>query len=286
MKKIYKVFTFLFIFMLTFILTNVKINADTGPKPYVRIEIEGNCEGYYMTLLSKNESTGPYSNNPENQSNIDNIDLKFASYHDSDEFYYLYEYADIKDGMYRWGYYPPITFKILIYDSLNDRFITNNEIYERTKFATELTLTLNENITSTNPFVVKESNQYTIRVVIGFFVRLCICLLIEVAIALLFKFKHNQLKVIVSVNILTQIVLNLALSGVIYNYSYNLLAIVPIYIISEILILVFEFLIYLFLINRVEKENHKKVSLILIYTFVANLSSLLLGFVLLTILGF
>lgn len=286
MKKILKMLIAIFVVLLTISLSSVLINADTGPKPYVRIKIEGKCDGYYMTLLSKSEYSGPHSSDPEHQGNIDNIDLKFASYVDSDNFYYLYNYADIKDGAYKWGYYPPKVFKILIYDSIKDQFITNNEIYERTKFATELTLTLNEDSFSTNPFIVKQSNNYTFRVILGFIVRLFICLLIELVIALAFKFKNKQLILIAATNVLTQIVLNVTLSSIIYKYGFNLMAIIPAYIIIEILIFVVEFLIYIFLINRLEKDNTKKVSTIIKYTFLANISSLVLGFVILTLLGF
>lgn len=286
MKKILKIFIFIFIFLLSFMLVNTHTNADTGPKPYVRIEIEGKCDGYFMTLLSKTDSTGPHSANSEYQSNVDNIDLKFASYVDSDNFYYLYTYQDIKDGNYRWGYYPPKEFKILIYDSINDRFITNNEIYERTKFATELSLTLNEDSFSTNPFIVKESNKYTFRVILGFFARLCICLLIELVIALFFKFQHYQLLLITITNVVTQVLLNIALGVFIYNHGLNMWGIIPIYVFSEILIVIIEAVIYCLLINKVDKDNIKPKLLIIGYTLFANVSSLVLGFMLLNILGF
>lgn len=285
MKKIFKVFIFILACILVLSISSVLISADTGPKPYVSIKIVGDTKGCYMTLLSESSYYGPYSNNPDHQ-DIDNIDLKFASYSDIDGYYYLYAYSDISSNVYKWGYYPPMKFKILIYDSINDRFITNNEIYERTKFATELTLTLNEDSFPTNPFIVKQSNNYIFRVILGFIVRLFICLLIELVIALAFKFKNKQLILIAVTNVLTQIALNVTLSNIIYKYGYNLMAIIPAYIIVEILIFVVEFLIYIFLINRLEKDNIKKVSTIIKYTFLANISSLVLGFVILTLLGF
>ena len=95
MRKIYKCFIFFIsIILALFLFSNLKIKADTGPKPYVSIKIIGNTNGYYMTLLSERAQYGPFSNDPDHQ-DIDNIDLKFASYNDSDGYYYLYYYSDI-----------------------------------------------------------------------------------------------------------------------------------------------------------------------------------------------
>ena len=90
MKKFLKTFIFVFAIIFVVLLSNVIVKADTGPKPYVSIKIIGNTQGYYMTLISRSNQCGPYSNNPEYQENIDNIDLKFAEYEDSDGYYYLY----------------------------------------------------------------------------------------------------------------------------------------------------------------------------------------------------
>ena len=114
MKKIYKLLIFIFTFIFVITISNVIIKADTGPKPYVSIKIVGDTKGYYMTLLSERAQYGPFSNDPDHQ-DIDNIDLKFASYNDSDGYYYLYYYSDISNKEYKWGYYPPMKFKILIY---------------------------------------------------------------------------------------------------------------------------------------------------------------------------
>lgn len=62
--------------------------------------------------------------------------------------------------------------------------------------------------------------------------------------------------------------------------------IIPIYVFSEILIIIIEAVIYCLLINKVDKDNqHKKLDLI-VYAFFANIASIVLGFVLLTSLGF
>lgn len=58
-----KVFLAIFcILVLTISFVPLPVNADIGPKPSVVISFKGlEGETYYATLLSKAESTGPYS---------------------------------------------------------------------------------------------------------------------------------------------------------------------------------------------------------------------------------
>ena len=285
MKKFLKTFIFAFAIIFVVLLSNVIVKADTGPKPYVSIKIIGDTQGYYMTLLSERAQYGPYSNNPEYQENIDNIDLKFAEYEDSDGYYYFYYYSDISNNVYGWNYYPPSHFKILIYDSINDRFITNNEKYERTSFETAFTIELVED-NANMAFTVKQDHYYLFRVIMGVIIRFIICLTIELGIAFLFKIKNKQLLIVLAANVLTQLFLNITLGVFINNNGLNMWGIIPIYVFSEILIIIIEAVIYCLLINKVDKDNqHKKLDLI-VYAFFANIASIVLGFVLLTSLGF
>ena len=104
--------------------------GDTGPKPSVNISFSGldnvTC---YVTLLSKSESTGPYSAytidssrwKPENEDY--DIFKKFLSYEDSDGYYFLqYLKKCSNNSSFSWTYYPPSDFKILIYFPKADAF--------------------------------------------------------------------------------------------------------------------------------------------------------------------
>ena len=284
MKKFLNTFIFVFAIIFVVLLSNVIVKADTGPKPYVSIKIIGDTKGYYMTLLSESAQYGPYSNDPDHQ-DIDNIDLKFASYNDSDGYYYLYVYKDISNKEFKWGYYPPMEFKILIYDSINDRFITNNEKYERTSFETAFTIELvndNGNIT----FTVKHDHYHLFKVIMGVIIRLVICLGIELGIALSFKFKKLQLLLVLIVNVFTQLVLNVVLGIFIIDNGLNMMGLIPMYVFIELLIFILEGLIYCIYMKNVNPENKHSIKKLLLYTFTANVASLVLGFVLLTILGF
>ncbi len=296
MKKFLKLLIVTIIALLSFSFINVKTSADTGPKPYVSVSIEGDTKGMYMTLLSKKESTGPFSTrNKHGYTEEDEVYTKFLRYEDKDGFFYLNYHQSIENGTYKWGYYPPYTFKFLIYDSINDKFITDDVIYERYAFGSTYKIVLNDNITSgediTNsvanrPLTVYQQKQIK-NEIINFFIRLIICLSIEIAVALLFKFKKLELVIILIVNLVTQIILNVLLSVYIYYNGYQVFNVIFIYVISELLVLFIEFVAYnklIYLIDTKKDYPIKSIKRILLYTVVANVASLVLGFVILTYL--
>jgi hypothetical protein len=136
-----KVLTFLLCILAFLAVSPVAAHADTGPKPSVVIEFEGLPSGdCYVTLLSKSESTGPYSvydGDPDHaQYQEGDADYpvweKFASYEDEDGYYFLQYFARLGDSStFEWGYYPPEDFKILLYFPDDDRFVVSGEAYER-----------------------------------------------------------------------------------------------------------------------------------------------------------
>ena len=109
--------------------------ADSGPKPSVVIDFQGlEDETYFVTLLSQAESTGPWSKR-DDYDGPDDMWLKFNNYQDEDGFYFLGEYKDCSDSdEFKWVYYPPSTFKILIYFPEYERFVVSADIYERYAF--------------------------------------------------------------------------------------------------------------------------------------------------------
>lgn len=87
----------LFLIISIFILFPSNVFADMGPKPTVKITVDGIHETAYMTLLSKDPSTGPfhvYDGNEENKRYFEeygpeNVWQTFVDYEDSDNFYFL-----------------------------------------------------------------------------------------------------------------------------------------------------------------------------------------------------
>lgn len=306
MKKYFKLFIIIFIAIISFSFINVKTSADTGPKPYVSVTINGDTTGMYMTLLSAQSQSGPFRSD-DNYAGLDNeINSKFRGYEDKDYFCYLNYYSSIEGGSYKWGYYPPYTFKFLIYDSVNDRFITDDVINERYAFASTYIITLNNDIltaskdypnsvaeeprvvspttTGEAPFDVKK-DESLFAPIMNFFVRLIICLAIEIGVALLFKFRKLELVVILLANLVTQIALNVFLSIYIFNHGYQPIMVILTYMFSEIAILLIECIAYLIFIKLLDRKRgyaEKSILRIILYTLTANVASLALGFVILT----
>lgn len=110
----------------------INIYADMGPKPSIVVEFEGiEEELYYVTLLSKTETTGPYSFGVP-QTYLVEEDKKygtlaaeaFRNYQDEDDFYFIEFFQRCnKAQTFTWGYYPPETFKVLIYLPQREQFI-------------------------------------------------------------------------------------------------------------------------------------------------------------------
>ena len=282
MKKYIKVLSILFIALITFIGVGVSVSADTGPKPYVTITVEGNTTGMYMTLLSKGESSGPwYPDRRLSEDENTEIHQKFDSYQDSDGFYYLRYYGKITNNSFEWRYMPPYEFKILIYDSVNDKFITNNIVYERYAFASTYKLVL-----SNDSFIVSKNMSFGPEL-LNFFVRLTLCLAIEIGLAYLFGFRRKELLLFLYTNIGTQVILNVLLTVFIYFDGYQPFGIIGIYVLSEVFILLIESTLHLLFLQRIDLKNGynlKNPAIIIIYTLLANLLSLGLGFVILTYL--
>lgn len=256
------------------VILHMSALADMGPKPSVIIDFnEINASSYYVTLLSEQVSTGPYSaltsdneNHAQYQQGDDGYDifLKFAQYEDVDGFYFLQFFENCSESnQFRWTYYPPETFKILLYFPENDMFISS-EIYERYAFDSHFIATIQD-----TSIVAEKSFQVT-SALSSFVKRLFFTLLIEILIALLFQYKKRfQLTLIVFVNIATQIFLNVALR---VGSQPGFLR----YAILESIIFVVEALLYVLYINK--KTDEKQIVLKPIaYALVANIASFVFG---------
>lgn len=278
----------------------LQVHADTGPKPSVIVEIEGiEDEIYYVTLLSEKESTGPWSAGGGYEEWYENEEVweKFNTYVDTDGFYFLGCYENCTEAnKFAWTYYPPATFKILIYFPETDRFIVSG-IYERYAFDSYFTMkvsgegineaTQGNGIGDAGDIVdenainadrdeinVSKSYDYTWES-ISLVCRILITILIEMAIALIFGFRNKkQLLVIMGVNILTQTILNIVLN--LANYYSGSYAFVFHYIWIELLVFVIEGIVYTAVLHRMVSETQKK-GKTWGYAFCANVFSLVIG---------
>ena len=249
--------------------------ADTGPKPSVNIEIAGIKGEYYATLLSKEKSTGPASawDGTEEHKNYTNLDPviweKFTYYKDSDGFYFLQQAEKCYgNDTYKWGYYPPKTFKVLVYIPESDTFIVS-EICERYAFDSYFCFEV-----SKNGAEIYRNYDYTMESV-SLAARVVLTIALELALALLFGYRaRGELLLISCTNIATQLALNIALNAV--NFHSGQYAFVAWYIMLEFAVFALEAAVYFAFLPRLAKTPKKR-SLGAVYALLANTFSFALG---------
>ena len=273
--------------------------ADMGPKPSVRIHFENmGDELCYGTLLSKTKTTGPASAWDGVESHAKHSDNKsysyadfdyeiwkvFAEYQDEDGYYFLQEGWKVSETKkIEWTYYPPQSFKILLYYPETQTFAVSG-IYERYAFDTYYTVDMDgvhinevrcEEANGT-PEGLEASRSYDYsQELISLAVRIVLTILIEMIIALLFGYRHKkQLLFLAGVNGGTQIVLNVLLN--IINYKGGQLAFVLFYVLLEIAVFAIEAGIFYGRLGRMGNTNQPK-WLAVLYAFIANAASFGVG---------
>lgn len=274
------------IFLCTFMLClawAIPVLADTGPKPSVVIDFEGvEGETYYVTLLAEDEFFGPYSfatedDVPEGDEPENVAFRKFYEYEDADGYHFLQYMKECSEtNQFEWGYYPPDKFKILVYFPAEDRLLTDGEVHSCYAFDSYYTVKINGDemsVEKTDTSQMRMENYA--KMGIKFLIRLLATLALEMGIATAFGFREKmQLGCIAIVNILTQIVLNYMIYWILSPMGS--MAYILFYVPIEILILIFETVVYCLTLNRIGKEK-KSIGRIVGYTILANVVSFVVG---------
>lgn len=284
MKK-RNIVSFLLCVMILVGLMPITARADIGPKPSVNVVFDGiEGETYYATLLSKRESTGPATAYPKANaryySGKDGYEIwkKFVEYEDSDGYYFLQEFWECsEENAFRWGYFPPSPFKILLYFPEYDTFVTSG-VYERYAFDSYYTVSLEgldvQEVTAGTIVTAEKSYDYS-QEIMNLVVRIVITILLELAVALLFGLRSKvQLEILAVVNVVTQVLLNVLLN--IINYNKGHYAFVFYYILLELLVLAIEAVIYATVLGRKTLGGASK-GKVIFYAFVANIASFAAG---------
>ena len=280
-------------------------NADMGPKASVRIQFENmGDELCYGTLLSERESTGPasvwdgteenartYEENPYSNYFVRAVWEAFVNYKDPDGYYFLQEGWTVSETKeIAWTYYPPPSFKILLYYPETGTFVSSG-IYERYAFDTYYTVDMdgmnissvkyNEDLSTYERIEAYRSYNY-LQEMLSLIARIVVTIVIEMSVALLFGFrKKKQLLILSIVNLITQIVLNVLLN--IINYDLGPLAFTVLYALFEIAVFAIEAVLYCKILKKVSEKQQKNWYYVT-YSFVANLVSFGTGFFLARIL--
>lgn len=284
MKK--RLFSLLLCILSVSMLLCAAVCADTGPKPSVHVVFENMPDGLcYGTLLSETDSTGPawawdgtsdrrnYGSTEQEHS----IWQAFVDYEDADGFYFLQCWWDCSEtGRLDWTYYPPQTFKILLYYPDSNTFAVS-DICQRYAFDSYFSVnaaTMNASVL--NPDGTKqialtaETNYDYARALISLICRIVITIAIELVVALPFGLRQRQVLLrIAEINVITQIILNLALQAIGFHLGY--FAFAAYYLLFELLVFALEAVLYcrLFVRRGAAVGKGRAVA----YAFVANACS-------------
>lgn len=268
------------VFLCMVMLFPIGVNADTGPKPSVRIKFENmGDELCYGTLLAKEESTGPARawDGEEENINLNFVDRDiweaFVNYEDSDGYYFLqwaWKVNDTKE--LSWTYYPPNEFKVLLYYPETNTFISS-DVCKRYAFDTYYTVDMDgieigsikydENLSGNQRLNMHKSYEFKNEVK-ALVYRILITVVVEVLIGLLFKFRNKELLYILFINVITQIILNVLLN-VYTGFGYYF-----VYLSLESLVFVIEAIFYCLMFK-------KKKGYCVLYALVANIASFVIG---------
>ena len=251
--------------------------ADIGPKPSVRVTFTGaGGREFYATLLSQASGTGPYSAEPGRSWGNDleenePVRQAMAAYQDPDGFYFLQTAWQCSETRpLAWTYYPPVTYKLLVYFPDTGEFLTSG-VYSRYAFDNYYTVDLAD--LANGQLVLRKSYDYTWELV-SLLVRILATIALELAVAVPFGFaKKPFLRSILTVNVVTQILLNLGLNMI--AYWMGGLAFMIFFWPLEVLVFIVEAVAYRPLLGR---RGGASASLTTIYAFTANVISCVAGF--------
>ncbi len=294
--------------MITFLCAGfflpAKVKADMGPKASVHIQFENmSDEVCYGTLLSKEESTGPASvwSGWEDDARVKekypfsyyfkrDIWEAFVNYEDPDRYYFLQEGWTVSETKeIAWMYYPPSSFKILLYYPETNTFVSS-DIYERYAFDTYYTVDMqgiqmnsvdyNDNLSTDERIEAYRSYDYR-QEMLTLSIRIILTILIEMVVAICFGFRtKKQLLVLTLVNILTQVLLNVALNMIEYNAGP--MAVKLFYVLLEAVVFGIEAVFYCTVLKKISVKKNN--GFYILYSFVANMISFVAGLFLYSIL--
>ena len=303
----------------------MKASADTGPKPSVRVTFENmGDELCYGTLLSKTPSTGPAGawDGTEDGKPIFNganetVWRAFTEFKDEDGFYFLqwFRRADENKAL-NWTYYPPQTFKILLYypdratksgaadnsagASTRDSKTTAasgafcvSDVLEKYAFHSyyfvDMRNVQSETIGTIAKISATQGYDYSAEI-LGFFVRFIVTLGVETLLALAFGLRTKRaFLTVLAANGATQVALNILLN--VQLHFNNVYGVFPLYFFAELFVFVAEAALYCFILGKRKNggvsgsadENGGKAAIayskkrLILYAFTANLVSFCIG---------
>ena len=273
------------IFLMLFGFNSI-VNADMGAKPGITIKLENiKTDNYLIDLLVYDETGEKYKspldyNGKEGEQYSTETgynDLQTITINQLETLHKINYDGWISEST-RWGAYllfadcrgnsehehnfsyfgTPDTYKVVIINNITGETKITDVIH-REDFSSNVTIDVN-----TMTVVSKANNNNLFSNIKNIAIALILTIAVEIIIALILKIKN--IKIIFIANLITNIILQLALMYIPLSYMIT-------FAIMEILVFIAEYLIYSKFFNDISKNK------IITYTLIANIISALLTFI-------
>lgn len=280
-KTTEKIFVMLILTAVLLSALTIGASADCGPKDSVTISFPNISGEFYVTLLSTSQSYGPWSAEHatyelesirESDPELHAAFLKMHGYSESGYYFLGNVQRCSSRESYRWGYYPPNCFKVLIYNAETESFYTSEQLSQYA-FSSYYEAEIDEG----GGLTCRQSYDYG-REALLFLGRVALTLAIELLIALPFGYlKAGRRGVIIYTNLTTQLLLNLALNAI--NFRSGWLTMMIAYLLLEIGVFVIEGAVYTAVtIKRPEFDDRRgRAARAWLYALAANFASFAAG---------
>ena len=267
-------------------VTPIRASADTGPKPSIRVTVNGlGDKECIATLLGSTEMNGPWGKWGDDEWYDDSVPNEFP---DSETMYLFKDYAE-SDGFYfygrgwrltdgeelAWTYYPPSSFKLLLYFPETEAFLVSGA-YETYAFHSYYQTDVSE--LKDGRLSLSTAYGYS-REALGLAARVGITVAVELLIAVLYKFRKKQYLLLAGANVGTQILLNLALNVLgVHPGGMGDLLFIPAYLLLEIAVFAIESFIYCRFMNKLLPTGEVRGGKYYVkYALIANVVSFVFG---------
>lgn len=275
-----RIFAWLLCLALLIPLTTVTAYADCAPKPTTSVDVITNQQ-IIVTLLAQEKRYGPNSaigkeEEPEDwYEELTDDEARaweaFRDYEDPDGFSF---WGELEWHGIDWNYYPPEVFKIAVYYPAYDIVVVSQQTFERYAFHSDFRVWLDVMDFSQNQIVSMDLQKDFdwMEEIWEFLCRVVLTVVVELVIALVFGYrKKKQILTVFLVNLVTQVGLNVLLS-LWYFFDGPFDAMLRL-ILAEIVVVTVESIFY------VRKLGRERKGLAVGYAVVANLTSVMLGWV-------
>ena len=267
--------------------------ADMGPKESVHVNFIGATKQvYWATLLGR--AGGPWSEYNGTNARYQEGDGEYTAWVKFVEFcsenglvfeQFVEECTSV--DKFSWTYYPPYEFQVLVYFPESDSFAISNQLHQYrfdSYFTVDLASSSESVIGEARVVSATESYDY-FGEIMNLIIRIVLTIAVEIGVFFLFgllkkKKLWQKLSIIAAVNFITQLALNVVMYY--SNYVGYIVTIMFIFVISELVIMLLEGIIYSFAFVKLEgalEQNEKKRlrTSAFFYSVAANVTTWFLG---------